>query len=312
MLHYILRQAILLSDKITQILVALYAKFPKKISKIEIAQHSILLDTSNPDGFIKMLLNPFVDVEEEECKAFSCLLQKDLTILDIGANIGLYSLLAAAKSPSSKIYSFEPNPINATKLRRNIALNQFTNIKLVEKAVGENKSTITFTVPLEATATAVSSTNEAFTRLWHKDVKNIEVAQIALDDFVAENNIEQIDIIKLDVENYELEVLKGAQKTLAQMAPAIFMEIHLPEVLEEYFKGQAYTSLDKDFPFKIEALLVGLGYHIYSMGKQGVLKVPSVITHPDSRNYLFSKYNTQHYFTPFSSEDYSNLLSKTN
>ena len=70
-------------------------------------------------------------------RLFADKLASGACFIDIGANVGYFSLLAASLEPEARIFAFEPSPKNTETFRRNIRLNAFKNITVVEKAVGE-------------------------------------------------------------------------------------------------------------------------------------------------------------------------------
>lgn len=145
--------------------------------------------------------------------------------LDIGANIGWYSvLLDRLASRGASVLAFEPDPLNFRLLQENLALNATTKVEAVQNAVADVNSTM---------------------RLYLYDTKNlgrhsllpinqgqfVEVKTIAIDAFLAERGCrpEQVKFIKMDVEGYELFVLKGMPQLL-QTVPLIFMEFS-PETM---------------------------------------------------------------------------------
>jgi FkbM family methyltransferase len=125
--------------------------------------------------------------------------------VDVGANVGAYSLRAA--SVGMKVCSFEPNPENVKVLRRN-AENNRLSIDIHECALGS------------AEGTATMSPNGALSRLSSEGTTVVPVR--TLDSF----DLPRVDLLKVDVEGYELEVLKGATKTLGGSHPKIMVEVH--------------------------------------------------------------------------------------
>lgn len=139
------------------------------------------------------------------------------TCLDIGANIGLASLVMAELIPSGTILSFEPNPATFDYLQTNIGShNGWAQVSPQPFAVGSKSGTIMF------------SSDETMTHAAHISVDGTgaEVEQVALDDFLAGVTVGNIDFIKIDVEGFELSVLQGAKNTLMQNRPSILMEFN--------------------------------------------------------------------------------------
>jgi FkbM family methyltransferase len=142
------------------------------------------------------------------------LLKEDDVVLEVGANIGYYALIEARIC--KKIYAVEPHPENFGRLLRNIELNGLSNVITQQGAFGEKSGTI----PLYCSDLSN----------WHscRDAPKsendfIDVDCFTIDDFAAQNEVPTF--IKMDVEGYELEVLRGAEKTLKSIRH-LFLELH--------------------------------------------------------------------------------------
>lgn len=123
-------------------------------------------------------------------------------ILDVGANIGVFSLAAAKRFPEAAIYAFEPNPDAYSRLVRNLDLNGAGNATPVNHAVYSMSGTVGFS--------AEGSTSSGFIA----DGGTLTVQTLTLDDFCPRNGISGVSLLKIDVEGAEVEVLRGALKTL--------------------------------------------------------------------------------------------------
>ena len=146
----------------------------------------------------------------------------DLTIIDIGANIGSVSLLMAKIFANSKVYAIEPTNYAYQKLSRNLDLNVELkkNISLRQLFITNNKK------PKEVW----SSWNLEKSNDRHKKhlgiLKEIkENPYMRFDKFIKKENINNVDFIKLDVDGYELEVLNSGEEFLMKNKPIIFIEI---------------------------------------------------------------------------------------
>jgi FkbM family methyltransferase len=125
--------------------------------------------------------------------------------VDVGANVGAYSLRAASRG--MKVYGFEPHPGNVKVLRRNAEANHLS-IDLFEYALGSSEGEVKL------------SKMGAISRITEGD--GIPVKIRTLDSF----DLPAADLMKVDVEGHELEVLKGAMKTLERFHPQIVIEMH--------------------------------------------------------------------------------------
>jgi len=136
--------------------------------------------------------------------------------LDIGANIGIHSL-SVAKMPNTQIYSFEPIDFIREKLQKNIALNNYANITIVPVALSNENKVI-------KTNFSAQSSNQGTFSMQHQAEGDNEITCIIGDEYVAQNNINPISVIKIDVEGFEFAVLTGLTQTILNQKPVIFFE----------------------------------------------------------------------------------------
>jgi FkbM family methyltransferase len=166
---------------------------------------------------------------------------------DLGANIGLFSLIAARiVSPAGRVVSFEPDPQNASRLRRNLEQNGFSNATVVESGVWSSTTDLSFAVAPESSpdrgvGTFMPGGADAAAS------SSISIHVVSLDDFTRTAPVPTA--IKCDVEGAELEVLKGARNVLAKSRPWILCEMHSSENDREGRKflselGYSFTEID--------------------------------------------------------------------
>jgi len=185
---------------------------------------------------------------DDEVGVFLSQLREGFVVLDIGANVGLISLLAAKKvGRSGKVYAFEPVPEIFARLQENIALSGFDNIEPVPLALSSQKGTAMIYIAHAASSLFRRVSNEF-----------VEVPTERLDDFVEREGIERVDAIKLDVEGAELHVIHGADKTILRFKPIMMVEIN-PDTLKA-----AGTT-----PQELFDAIVSYGYkaHVIRKGK---------------------------------------------
>ncbi|MBY0538587.1 FkbM family methyltransferase [Patescibacteria group bacterium] len=132
--------------------------------------------------------------------------------VDIGANRGLYSIIAPTRYSYAEVIAFEPNPEVVHILRENISLNNLTQkITVHDYALGSNTSTVSFTCdPLHKGGGRIV------------DIQSDNILQVPVrvfDDVVSIDKASKISFIKIDTEGFELEVLAGMSRTLTNMLP---------------------------------------------------------------------------------------------
>lgn len=139
------------------------------------------------------------------------------TIFDVGANIGYYTV-QFAQNTNATIYAFEPMDYQYNTLLRNLELNSISNVCPIKKIVSDSevKQRIYFSGMENTAASSVVNKTDEFE----------EIPAISLDGFCEENQIGQIGLIKIDVEGYEFNVLKGLEDMLKnQNISHLFIEI---------------------------------------------------------------------------------------
>ena len=170
--------------------------------------------------------------EPERLKMVKNLISKNFVCFDIGANIGIYSLLFSRYS--NLVYAFEPLPRNLSFLQRMMKLNKVKNVIIVPSAVADKNGESMFK----------AASNVAEGRL---DVSGTQrVSTISLDRFITKKQVYP-NLLKIDVEGAELLVLEGARNYLLNSKPIIIIETHGDLVKQECFKllrqiGYTYFS----------------------------------------------------------------------
>lgn len=167
-------------------------------------------------------------------------------IFDIGANTGLYSLVAKSINTSSRVYSFEPLPGVYKYLDNNIQEN-FFDINRYQLGLSnyDGKAKVYLK---EGTDFAYSVTVNKKT-IFDKKAQELEIDVMRLDTFIEKNNISTIDLIKLDVETHEVEVLNGMGRYLNEFKPTFIIEVLNSEIaqkLSAIFNGMGYLYFNID------------------------------------------------------------------
>ncbi|MEK6889286.1 MAG: FkbM family methyltransferase [Nanoarchaeota archaeon] len=137
--------------------------------------------------------------------------------LDIGANIGVYSLLLAKLvGKKGKVYSFEPDGDNFRTLVKNTKLNRYENVVFIKKAVSDKTGRIKL---------YLSEWNKGDHRIYPSDEnrESVEIESISLDDFFRVNK-EKISFIKIDTQGAEALLFKGGKKFFKDKKPIVFLE----------------------------------------------------------------------------------------
>lgn len=154
-------------------------------------------------------------------------------VLDVGAHVGFYTLLASTLvGKKGTVIAFEPLPDNLVYLRKHLRLNQNKNVRIVEAAVSDTDGKAWFKKGASSSRGAVSLSGD------------VEVSTISLDGLVSRGMIRNPSLIKMDIEGGEYRALLGADALLRQYHPTIFLATHGQDVHRrccDYLRSLGYS-----------------------------------------------------------------------
>ena len=216
--------------------------------------------------FIQRHLYFYGGYEEQQCQRWVQLARDARTVFDIGANVGLYSLLAAAANSKASVHAFEPTPGLVTAMLDHIELNDFHNISVNPVAVGRasGQGFLHF-------CTGRDDSNEGMNFVTGATMQDgdMPIGIVSVDDYCRQEQIEQIDLLKLDIEGGEFDVLLGARDLLRTRAiGCIFLEL-----AEWTANRSGHSTVD------VKRLLSEAGYRIYRLSSGGLTEVQAERTH---------------------------------
>ncbi len=168
-----------------------------------------------------------------------------MTVFDVGADIGFFSLLSAGLAgPSGRVEAFEPVAASAEAVRVNAALNDFDNVAVHQLAVGDHAGRETLLVQADHSWSHLSDRGE------HGNTRErTPVAVICLDEQIAAGLLPVPHVVKIDVEGSEGAVLRGLSKTLSAHRVTIICELHETNAqVVELLGGMGYEAENLDGP----------------------------------------------------------------
>ena len=198
------------------------------------------------------------EFEYELINFLSLILNKCSVFIDIGANIGIYTLLASQQMKNmGKVYAFEPSGWAYDRLLENLRINNFNNVETFKIAVSDITGNLKFHM---CDDDAYNSLSDA---PMQKVKEVIEIQSVRLENFCEECGIKVVDIIKIDAEGADYRVLKGAENILkSNPSPMIICELN-----KNILKSLSYTK--KDFI----SFMKSFSYDFYSLSNEFLIKI---------------------------------------
>jgi len=190
----------------------------------------------------------YFNIQEPSRERLNTLITKSNVFYDIGANIGHVSLVASSLiNEKGVIYSFEPHPVSFNRFKNHVELNHISNIFAFNVGLGSTSSILNM---LEVEGNAGAN------RILTSNVINsnfISINIVSLDEFILNNKADVPDLIKVDVEGYELEVFKGAENLLNNNKPNLFFEL-----------DERLLKLQNTSPIELLMFLSKFGYKFFN------------------------------------------------
>lgn len=210
--------------------------------------------------------------EYKEMTFFKKILTEKSIFIDVGANIGIYSLLAASIIKKGKIYSFEPVSSVLDDLYQNIRINGLGGrVQVLEKVASDKTGYSEF---------IAEDISEYSHIIYSKTSKSLTVPSIKLDDFCGNKKISFVDVIKIDVEGAEFQVLKGLEGYLKKGKVGVLI-IEL---------NRTNQSFGKDSN-EIIGYLKNLNYHVFKFNEEDTLERIDKIDKDQTINVIAKRIN---------------------
>lgn len=227
-------------------------------SKIVFDEVIHLVDSGTVDAYCKNISSMFDWMRDIE-------LPEQPTILDIGANNGLFSLAYASMFRGAQVHSFEPVSFIFNELTKNLRMNPHLSADVHAHNIGlSNKiETLQLSIPAPEQHERYRRINQKATldtRLFSvlgKGEKKYDAQFIPLDVWVDEQKITAVDFIKIDVEGYEYPVLEGALNTLRLFRPVVMFELNELTLTLSDRSEDEYLRFAKDNEYNVFGLQYG-------------------------------------------------------
>lgn len=237
-----------------------YIKFSRRFASY--------LRSRNREDFIRNFSQSY----EAEMAIIPRLVKNPKTIIDIGANYGTYSFFFSKIYPKSKIIAFEPASSSYSILRRIIRRFGLENVIPVKRGLGSKEEKKEIILPRNYTIIAYVADKN--TKRGKED-KSEDIEVTTLDSFVKRNKINGIDLIKCDIEGFELSAFQGSKNVLKKFKPLVFVEIEQRHTGKYGIDSQDLIKFFKK-----------LGYETYSVRKDELKETNKIV--PEIPLYIFS------------------------
>jgi len=185
--------------------------------------------------------------------------KKRPVVLDVGANVGAYSREVARVNPSARVFAFEPHPLTFEKLVSNLGSDR--NFHPYDYALGAQPGCSTLYDRESGNGSSHASIfREVIEDIHDARARGYDIKVRTLDQFVEENRLERIDLLKIDTEGYELNVLRGGARTIGSgRVGAIQFEFNEMNVVSRAFFKDFWDLLPQ--------------YRLYRMLPRGLLSI---------------------------------------
>lgn len=183
-------------------------------------------------------------------------------VMDVGAYIGQYTLLAAKYAPQGRVVAFEPHPESYQRLVAHVAQNQFAHVQTLQQAAGAQTGQMPFALASVASCSGLVSPGSTGPQI-------VPVAVTTIDQVMQQLDLPHVDVIKIDVEGAAGQVLQGARNTLINHRPRLFIEV-----------SRELEQTAEDTPEATFGFLRQLQYQIYRLRWKGISTTLAPIYEP--------------------------------
>lgn len=224
-------------------------------AEVELRENRLRLRLPPEWRGVAKLIYAFRDDYEPELAFLRQYLRPGMVMVDAGACYGIYSLVAASRvGTSGLVVAIEPAANSYRRLAGNVRLNRLVNVRLLRLALWDRRGDAFLRHASDPGRNALGQAEASRT--------TGEIVSLRkLDDVLGEQQIERVDVIKLDIEGAEGPALRGARRTLLALRPAIIFEEN----------GQAAAALGLKAS-EARDLLRSLGYAVYRSDPSGMLR----------------------------------------
>ena len=261
----------------------LFKKFWSGGDVLEIQGSKMYINVKEKDPNMRKTFQAYVSGlihEEATTNLFKKAVREKDIIVDLGANIGYFTLLAARLTgKEGKVYSFEPEPKNYSYLIKNIKLNNYDNVLAMQEAVSDKNGRIKLYICEHDTGHhTINQYGGIKNYKPNTDNKEIfiEIDTVTLDDFLRDKE-KTVDVIKMDIEGAEMLALSGMEQTIKQNQNIKMFIEFFPLLIKKMGDSpeEFIGKLLKDYGFSV--FVIGKDYNAHNQGLLRINKIDEVM-----------------------------------
>jgi FkbM family methyltransferase len=212
---------------------------------------------------------------EPETSWLSTFVRKGDWIIDVGASVGLYTVaLSRAVGPNGRIFAFEPCPASHALLARVLRVRRMSNVRLERVAIADTSGRIRLMTPSDARGAKQPPCTHVISGEDHES-QILDVTSMSIDDYCLKNGIQNVRVVKVDIEGYELFALRGAKELIGRARPVLLVEIE-----------RRHTTRYGYQPEYIWEEILSYGYSAFVVGANGGLSAAALFAN-SHWNFLF-------------------------
>lgn len=218
------------------------------LQRLELDGYAMVIDADDPALGRAHTFAP--DVEPHVTAQFRRYIRPDSTVLDIGANMGWYTLLAAKLAPRGRVIAVEAHPGNVRLIERSLAINAFDHVEIWPVAASDRPGLLAFATP---------NSNGYVPKEMDVNAGGVRrVPAVALDALLEQ--ADNLDLVKIDIEGFEPYALRGMRAALQRWRPVVLCEFH-PWILRvrEPDLGDQYLSFLRGLDYRLGIVTTDAG-----------------------------------------------------
>ena len=200
------------------------------------------------------------------------------TVFDVGANVGVWTVLMSKFNPSARVHSFEPNRATFNLLEVNVKENRCANVTLINAAASDREGTTLFQVPPNASifGRVLPTRQRIDDDARFLNAKASQVLRLRLADYCRQAGVAEIDFMKIDVEGHELAALRGLEPLLSERrVKALYVETIEANHTRAGSSFSAFVRFVND-----------CGYELWTINEQGEPDSPVQLNGIKAHNHL--------------------------